>query len=346
MRRVSEAVASVPIWLGYVPREQVVAVPVPAPGSPTDMSLVLADVGAVRDVQVASYMARVVAQGDRIGAWVVVFTQDDPRGGADATVRDGVARLREALTRAGLRVLGVGVATPSGYLDLDCRDPQCCPPGGRALAELDATRVRRWAREADVRVAASRADLVDLPPVAASRRARARAAARAHEAAGLQASAGQWREVGMDAFVDASHEWRRTRLVRPQTAGTLAAGLGDRQVRDAVLVQLVLGPRGVDAGTGPGIDLVDEALSSLLDRDAPHAMVEAYRLMLAQVAALVPERAQPALTLMALLSWWSGDDAVAAALLAEADDRGGRTTLGSLLGTVVGARGPAWTARS
>jgi hypothetical protein len=216
------------------------------------------------------------------------------------------------------------VVGPRGYHALGCREPGCCPPGGRPLADLEGARVGAEMVLLGATVEDDRADLGRLPAVdPAARRAARRAAARwAGRRAQLQGTAEhhRWRAAGLDL-------WRELVDGTPGRAvlhGRLSAALEDVLVRDAVLVDLVPGharvaDRVVAGWNGPE---VGRALRAVVDPAAavppPVERLASACAVLRDVAAHRPGAAAPALTLLALAAWWSGDGARASVLVARA----------------------------
>lgn len=177
-------------------------------------------------------------------------------------------------------------------------------------------------------VRASRDQLADLAPVPEDDRRRARAAAvawrRARSADGLRGPAhADWLERSLVA-------WHRAveGSAAPAELGQVAAALDDVVLRDAVLVSLVPGsgrlPEKIvqEVGSPPQdtstSDAVGRAVAALLDPAAgvrPDSETERGRSALERVVAHHDPRAAPGRTLLALVAWWHGDAALAAAHL-------------------------------
>jgi hypothetical protein len=292
---------------------------------------------------------------------VVLYTDADPRPGIGSAQR-AAQHFRDA-AEPSLGTIPVWVVTATGYLSLDCVD-DCCPPGGRPLVDLDSTQIGAQLVLAGSAVADSREDIARIRSAGAERRrsvarARRRWESRREEAlvSGPEAVA-SWR---LDSVV----AWREVvrRMSTPDLPGTrvpwgrLEAGLDDRRVRDAVLVALVpgtgdLAERSVATGAGD----VDAALGAAMSKiiDPQHGVAPSEPETTAHVHALEGVVAHgragvqaPALTLLALLSWWRGDGARARLLLDGALDADAGYRLGALLDDALGAAiPPGWVRRS
>lgn len=184
-----ELLAYLPHHLGFRPRESVVAVSLRRPRR--EVGLVaradLADVGhPARGPAVARGLVGHMDSDGAAQLYVVVYAGTDPRrpgsGGLEPERRRRAVRAAEHLRDAAAAVLGevpVWVVTDEGYLELDCTDAACCPPGGRPLRELDSAVVGAHLVLAGSAVARRRADVARIEPAApGARRAAARAARR------------------------------------------------------------------------------------------------------------------------------------------------------------------------
>lgn len=321
------------------PRELLALVPYQLGFRPVESAVVLSLRGGVRVGLVArvdladlldpvggpavarSLVAHLLADG--AGAVVLVLYT-----GADLQADESVGRVALGrLAAAAGRLLpepACWVVGPRGYHALGCREPGCCPPGGRPLTELEGTRVGAEMVLRGATVEGSREDLGRLPQVGVeARRAARRAAARwSARRATLRdtAEAHRWRAAGLEL-------WRELVDGAPGAAvahGRLSAALADVLVRDAVLVDLVPGharvaDRVVAGWNGPE---VGRALRAVVDPAAavppPVERLGAACAVLREVAAHRPGAAAPALTLLALAAWWSGDGARASVLVTRA----------------------------
>ncbi len=236
--------------------------------------------------------------------------------------------------------LDAWVVGADGYFGADCTDLSCCPPAGRPLAELEATRVGAQMVLEGVPVAASRDELArttrtDATERKAARRARARW--RRHAEAGDSAvglhrwrrdSLALWRQLMADAdaaYADVlaadGESALRGRCPWPDPpaatdAGRLLAALDDVLVRDAALLTCVPGAERVADRvlTGDRGADVEGALGAIVDPVAgrrPDARrVASARAVLEHVAGHAGRGGHaPSLTLLGLLSWWEGDGA-------------------------------------
>jgi hypothetical protein len=363
-----ELVAVVPYRLRFHPERSVVLIGLVGarrgvgPLARLDLADVLGPDGPVVLARAAAHLA---AGGTDEVVVVLYAPGGDPRDpGRDLRPRPGtpvVRAARRALAScASLGPVAAWVVTGGRYLELDCRDPGCCPPGGRPLGDVHLDDAVSRAVGGGREPLASR-DLVGAVPAACAGPRRSAAAARSRWAdlrgraaepaevlAWRRESLATWRTalaaVGRDPGAD----------VPPPALGRLEAGLADRAVRDAVLLTLLgadgdlaaavlededagrdarqdpaagpvpeppAGPAAdPDAGGGdPVRDGVRAALDGLLVPDAARApddrVVAAGTGVLERVVAHGRrERQAPALTLLAVLAWWSGDGVRAAVL--------------------------------
>ena len=238
-------------------------------------------------------------------------------------------------------------------IGLECDDQECCPRGGRPLADLEATRVGGEMVLLGATVHDSREDLARIPSADPAARRSARRAAR------------RWTERGAAARGPADlHRWRRDslalwrRVLRGDAGaasdlGRLQAALEDVLVRDAVLLDLVPGQgriadRVLAGWTGPE---VGAALGLIIDPgrglEPPREQVEAAERVLRLVAGHRPQYAAAALTLLAVLAWWLGDGARAGALASGALDQDSEYRLARLIDEAVSAGlPPGWVRRT
>lgn len=358
-----ELLSLIPHRLGFHPSESAVAVSLRPPGGRVGL-VIRVDLPDLAHPGHGPQLAReVVTLLDRDGAeqaLLVLYTHDDPRPRGDRVVAAAVDHVRqEALELFG--DVPVWVVTSTGYLSLDCSQ-ECCPPGGRPLAELASTQVSAQMVLAGSAVADSREDLgrirlADGEARRAVSRVRRRWQARAERARDEGPAAQQrWRAAAVAAWRRAVDE-QRNRLGGPTAAalGRVEAGLADLRVRDAVLVALVPGQGGLPERyvVGERPDSADDddlarAVALLVDPrrgvPAPPAATRWHEAVLEAVVAHGDrERQAPALTLLGLLAWWRGDGARAQVLLERAirDDAEYRLAL-LLADTSSRAVSPGW----
>ncbi|GAA3820432.1 DUF4192 domain-containing protein [Cellulomonas soli] len=357
-----ELLALIPHQLGFRPLDSAVAVSLRPPAGEVGL-VVRVDLAALADDETGPRLARgLVAHLDRDGARrcvLALYTDQDPRGLEAHPVHRAAARLREA-AQVPLGDVPAWVVTLDGYLALDC-DEACCPPGGRPLHELESTQVGARMVLAGSVVAATRDDVARIrrAPVEA-RRSVARVRRRWEERRAAAAEAGPqataaWRVGSVEAWrraTDPDVDGRRPASGSP--LGRVEAGLADRRVRDAVLVSLVPGTGDLPerAVRGAGLDAradaaVGAAVAAIVDPQVavrPPDDVRRYEQVLEQVVAHGRDGGQaPALTLLALVSWWRGDGARASVLLdrALAQEAGHRLAL-LLVDALEAAVPPGW----
>ncbi|WP_029287783.1 DUF4192 domain-containing protein [Cellulomonas sp. HZM] len=359
-----ELLALIPHRLGFRPRESVVVVGLREPRGRVGL-VMRVDLEHLADPVAGPQVARsVVSLMDRDRAarlrCAVYDDGPDPRYAPGRLVQ-AVAHLRDA-AHAPFGEVEVHVVTPTGYLDLDCRDMSCCPAGGRPLWELDATQVGARMVLAGSVVAESREALGRIGRASTDRRRSVARVRRRWEARGAAATSpgelAAWRLAGLSTWRDAVEIARDEG--EPGLAhvrwGRLEAALADRRVRDAVLVSLIpgtddLAERSVAAGHPEPADdaAMGSALRRVIDADvgvAPdHDEAVLHRRVLEHVVAHGRAGAQaPALTLLALLAWWAGEGARCAVLLETALRHDDDYRLGHLLQDLLEhGVGPGWT---
>lgn len=357
-----EILALVPHRLGFRPRDSAVAVSLRPPRGEVGL-VVRVDLPHLADTADGPLLARtLVAHLGRDQARrgiLVLYTDRDPRGEI-GPAHVAAQQFREAAADALGDVL-VWVVTPTGYLSLDCTE-DCCPPGGRPLRDLDSTQVGATLVLAGSAVADSREDIARIRPQRADVR---RSVARVRR---------RWERRWEDALVagtDAVSRWRVDSLAAWRTAvsivesgepgpggapwGRIEAGLADRRVRDSILVALVPGTADLPercVRTMPSTSELDAALGGamalILDPRRgvvpPERATAVHEAVLEGVVARGRTGAQaPALTLLALLSWWRGDGARARLLLDGALDADAGYRLAELLDDALAAAiPPGW----
>jgi hypothetical protein len=366
MSDIRELLALVPHRLGFRPRESVVAVSLRAPRGRVGL-VVRVDLASLADPEEGPGLARrlvaYLGRDDAARCVLVVYTDVDPRD-ASGEAHRAAAHFRDAAELA-LDDVPVWVVSSTGYLSLGCED-ECCPPGGRPLIDLDSTQVGAELVLAGSAVAASRADIARIRPAGSERRrtvARARRRWEKHREEALlggPADIASWRLSSVAAWREvvarsAAEDGPGTRV----PWGRVEAGLDDRLVRDAILVTLVpgtgdLAERSVSVAPPPAD--VDRALGAAMAQiidpacavPPPQPDTSVHEAALEGVVAhgRAGEQA-PALTLLALLSWWRGDGARARVLLDGALDAAPDYRLTRLLDEALGAAvPPGWVRRA
>ncbi len=347
-REPRELLALIPYQLGFRPQES--AVVVSLRGGVRVGLVARVDLADLTDPRGGPQVARSLVGhlvADGAGAAVlVVYTGGDLQ--ADPTVgRRAAAHLADA-AEAFLPSPDCWVVGPAGYYLLECTDRDCCPPGGRPLAELEGTEVGAEMVLLGAPVEASREDLGRMPVVGPdARRSARRAAAR-------------WADRGLRASEPADqHRWRRDGLAlwrelvdagggSSTALGRCQAALEDVLVRDAVLLDLVpgherLADRVVAGWSGPEIGAALRAVVDPGSGVAPPERAERAAHVLRLVVGHRPRAAVPSLALLGLLAWWVGDGARAAVLVerALADDPGYRLA-GLLDDALAAGMPPGW----
>jgi hypothetical protein len=377
-----EMLAYLPHQLGFRPSHSAVAVSLRPPRGRIGLvaRVDLPDLADIeRGPQVARGLVSHLGADGAAAAVLVLYTHDDPRvPGPTRTLGRAAA---EHFREAALALLGdvvVWVVTASGYLALDCDDPECCPPGGRPLRDLDSTAVGAQMVLAGSSVADCRDDVARIRTAGAdARRSVSRVCARWRARRDQAQAAGEdelrdWREQSMAAWraavavelgtateVGTATEGRRSGAARSRASvlGRIEAAVADRRVRDGVLVALVPGTgdlpeRSVaDDGTAASAEMAN-AVAAIID---PRCAVEPpvvetaahIRVLEAVVAHGRRGEQSPALTLLALLAWWQGDGARGRLLLERALTDDPEYTLAQLLdATLAAAMPPGWIRRT
>ncbi|MBE1877243.1 DUF4192 domain-containing protein [Myceligenerans pegani] len=373
VRGPQDLIAFVPFRLGYQPSESVVVVSVR--GARQLVGLVArldldafdgrcADGRPATEVAAES-LARVATKDGADRVVVVGYTGTALPAAVDAATR--VRRAMEATAaRIEARLPGTEswVVTPGGYRALDCTDTLCCPAEGRPVDDIVHSRIAATMVLAGRTVAPSRADRLRI----------ARASPEARRSAGR--AAGRWataRATTAEWAARSLEEWRVAvrragaaepgESVEPEPAvlGRLAAAMGDRWVRDALLmwitadegtadddVVLRTAQGRVDAETDAA---AGRAMARIVDPDgaarpADERVGPAVHILEA-VVAHVPRARQPApLTLLGLIAWWGGDGAVASGRLAAALAIDADYSLARLVSTALEAGlPPGWVRR-
>lgn len=372
VRRPAELLSYVPYRLGYPPRESLVVVSLRPPRHQVGL-VVRVDLDDVVEPRGGRGLVRTVARHlERDGADALVVVVYSERTGEQ--VDEALDVLDDELGQAA-PVVDRWLVTADGYRNLDCRDPRCCPPQGRPLTEVSASELAARLVYAGVPLAASREHAYGLPSADdAARRSVRRSAARAAQR--RRSDPRRWRGEAIAAWREAV---RGAQGTPPwPLVGRVAAALDDRDVRDAVLVDLVgADDAAVDAvaagvasgrrleepdppavpsatasaGAGHEVDVdrvVERALAVVVDpvrgRAPDPAALAAGRAVLEAVAGSLPaRRTAPALTLLAVLAWWEGDGGLARERLeaAVAADPGHRLAQ-VLAPAIVGGLAPGW----
>lgn len=366
-----ELLAYLPHQLGFHPRESAVVVSIRDPRGRVGLvaRVDLADLGdPVAGPQVARTLIGHLATDGAARTVLVLYTQDDPRGSGPGTELARAAAYQfgaaAGWTFGGAEVWAV---VGTGYLRLACEDDLCCPPGGRPLSDLQATAVGAHMVVAGSCVLDSRDDLARVPAAGApARRNAARAAARWERRRDEAASLGDpdavavalvaWRAAGLALWRDLVAAAADGSDVGPAALGRMAVGLRDTRLRDAALVACVPGSgdapeRCLVAPAGALDTRVTQAVEAIVDPRRgvpPPDDVGVHEAVLRQVAAHARTRDQaPALTLLAVLAWWQGDGARAAALVERASVLDPVHRLARLLGDMLDAGlPPGWVARA
>ncbi|MFS0698346.1 DUF4192 domain-containing protein [Cellulomonas sp. 179-A 4D5 NHS] len=362
-----EMLAYLPHQLGFRPHESAVAVSLRPPRGRIGLvaRVDLADLGdVVHGPQVARGLVAHLGADGAGRAVLVLYTAQDPRGPDSPPVARAAAEHFREAAAAGLSDVAVWVVTADGYLALDCDDAGCCPPGGRALRDLESTAVGAQLVLAGSAVADCRADVARIPAAGGdARRSVARVAARwrgrrERALADGPAALTAWRLASLAAWRDeVAVVLAGAPSVGAPALGRLDVALADTRVRDAVLVSMVPGPpdlpeRSLREAPGATDALVAEAVAGIVDQRRgvvpPPALTAAHVSVLERVVGHGRRGAQaPACTLLALLAWWQADGARAGLLLERALEEDPDHRLARILDrTLAVAMPPGWVRRA
>lgn len=355
-----ELLALIPYQLGFRPTESLVLIGLRRPTNRVGLMarVDLDDLGPNARYPIFSDLAQHL-KSDGAGAVIaVIYTATDPRQGNLRIVALALD-LREALIdrMADVESVPIWVVTDTGYLNLDCTDPTCCPVGGLSLGDLEGTQVAaEMTLAGEAAPVANREDVVRIPPASPHLRG-ATAAVRQRwldsrskmaEDAWRLGSVRAWRKAVETAQGDAS-------TLLPSLLGRIEAGLSDPRVRDAILTTMVpdtgrlaerltagaQASREAESGLGQALGKI---MSPTTGIEPPQDLTRVHEQVLAEVVAAGEANKQaPALTLLALLAFWQGHGARADLLVerAECDDEDYQ--LAQLLGSAVACgMPPGW----
>ncbi|MBO0610814.1 DUF4192 domain-containing protein [Myceligenerans salitolerans] len=382
VRGPQDLIAFIPFRLGYQPSESVVVVSVR--GGRQVVGLVArlglqafggrrAD-GRPAAEAAAESLARVATRDGADRVVVVGYT-----GTALPVAAATGSRLRRAVEATAARIetnlpgTESWVVTPGGYRALDCADVLCCPAEGRPMEDITHSRVAAAMVLAGRSVAPSRADRLRIARASPeARRSAGRAAARWENA---RAATADWAERSLAEWESAV---RRTRAaeagetveLEPAMLGRLAAAMGDRWIRDALLLWVTAdeeAAQGCDEAEAAEADAVLRTAQRRVDADTDAAAARAMARVvdpenasrpdgervgaavrvLEAVVAHVPRARRPApLTLLGLIAWWGGDGAMAAGRIGAALAIDAEYALAGLVSTALDAGlPPGWVRR-
>ena len=348
IREPQELLALIPYQLGFHPRAS--AVVVSLRGARRRVGLVArVDLADLRDEEDGAQLSRglvshVATDGGRSA--VLVLYPDVPTAQA-ARALDAVndsARIFQEAAAPFLDPVDVWVVAGSGYFALGCSDRHCCPPEGRPVTDLSATVTSARMVLAGASVVSTRDDLARVPRAPEADRRRANAAANRwrsrRRAATTHEALRDWRKDGLATWRESLEGTSRGLWPGAPALGRIEAALDDTIVRDAILMTVVpgsgdLAERLVDVTGGEAEagndgaarravdDRVGGAIASIVDPDVgvrpdEHVSSGAHTVLEAVVGHGRRNSQAPALTILALLTWWSGGGARAGALLGRA----------------------------
>lgn len=292
----------------------------------------------------------------------VLVVYDDDLSGADSWRPDLVAAVGHAVPPIEEMVGPTQVWFVDGerYFAFDCPDARCCPPEGRLLGDLDSTAVSAQMVFAGASIAAHREAVTEVVPAPKQARYNVRRVARRWQERqpepGAATSPAEWHLESLAAWHAVVRSLAQGGEVRARHLGRLAAGLRDRFVRDAVIMSVAVGAeeaeRAIRLDRALASSRMEAAFGAIFDAEggAPPDPTdrESWCAALRLVVAHAPRgEHSPALTLLALVSWWSGDGAAANSWLDRALAAEPGYRLAELLReTLDAAMPPGWARRA
>lgn len=375
IREPQELLALIPYQLGFQPRAS--AVVVSLRGARRRVGLVArVDLDDLQDE----------GDGPQLARGLVSHVATDGGGAAVLVLYPDVATAREARSQPAVRAaartfleaaapfvdpVDVWVVAGSGYFALACSDRHCCPPEGRPVTDLSSTMTSARMVLAGASVVSTRDDLARVPSAPEADRRRANAAANRwrarRRAAVTEEAVWIWRTDSLVSWRDALEGAQRGLRPAAPVVGRIEAALDDTIVRDAILMTIVpcaadLAEQLVDVSSGPtgatsaaarrAVDAgVGAAIAAVVDPDVgvrpDESVWSGAHSVLESVVAHGRRTSQaPALTLLALLTWWSGGGARAGALLDRAMAADPRYRLALLVGRALETGMPPGWVRS
>lgn len=332
---VPDLIAGAFYHLGFRPRESVILIGLQRRGTR------FRSVGPTLRVDVpiqkhwrplAREMAETLARTGCELALVVLVTEADARALGRA--------LRQGLRGAGLRVVEVVHLDETRYWSLDCRDGQCCPPGGRPVSEI-------FEGPGAAAFVASGATLVPteaelIADVAVGPMPRPAGVAPRH-------SPEQWLEAWFAALEGAASGaasgavWGASSP--PSVSSPPLHGFGEAmlncRLRDCVLLTMSGGSREEAQALLRGEALAESFMSGRPDSE----LLDRGTGLLAGVARTATTQGRvEALATLGWLAWWRGSGARARLLVAEALGLDSRHRLALLVDSaLIGGLAPPWT---
>lgn len=312
-----ELLAYIPYRLRFHPRESVVLIGLRPPEGEVGI-VARIDLRDLADIEnsptMADTLVRCLVADGADAAFIAVYTDASLRNGAPGLARAAVEHCREAVESV-LDPPQVWQVSATGYADVDCRDPRCCPEQGRDLRALSSGLVGAEMVARGIWAAGSRDERMRIPE--APRAARAEAECAALQARARRAASGACGETtergrAFDAWLRACSVAHQSAVVGPVLVGEVAAGLDCVAVRDAALLSMVPGAGDLARATAGGADVeaaTGEVIAAIIDPrhgvEPPAATQDAQRVLEAVVAH--GQGLAAALTLLAFIAWWSGD---------------------------------------
>ena len=313
LRTPDELISSLPLLLGFMPRDSVVVVGLTDAGVMAPLARVDRADCLRPDVaqDLAASIAAAFCAADAHQALIVGFHAG---GVGSGCVASGI--LRDVLATH-LEVLEAWEVSRGRYRAIDCENPDCCPRTGRPVPPPPTAVARAMEERAMRNVGGGGRTGRKRRPRAPQRRM----------ADVMHSREACWRERGDDLA-----SWRRSRLDEwreclamvaaarvpaDATVGALSAGLRDVVVRDAIVVDMVPGQATLAnlLCRDPGANGVRQALSAIIGAENPVAPdrrdLAALVRLADRVVWLDSDEGVPALTLAGLALWWAGDSVAA-----------------------------------
>ncbi len=363
-----ELLAYLPYRLGFRPRESVVVMSLR--GARSRLGLVarvdLADMANSDDgARVAGGLAAHLWRDGAEQAVVVVYADAAREGGTWRTdVVEAAGHALEAI-ETNVGPAQVWVVDAERYYAFGCSDDECCPPQGWPLDDLDSTQVSAQMVFAGASVAGHRGEITAVTPApkgarynvgrVADRWARRREGAEAKDLSpGGTGELAAWHVASLRSWQSAVVAVGGGSVPTSRDLGRIGAALEDHVVRDAVIMSFATSTEeAIDAVARPTSrtsEHVGAAIGALFDDGAaPDGEQLRHRVhVLREVVAHTPDGEHaPALTLLGVLAWWSGNGAAANCWLDKAlAARPGYRLADLFMVTLESGLAPGWAQRS
>ncbi|WP_299039864.1 DUF4192 domain-containing protein [uncultured Pseudokineococcus sp.] len=331
-----EILAAVASTLGFQPTDALVLVGLRG-NRHTLGPVIRIDLPALEDPTAVAHLVTLATTHSN-ACLLITYTPDNQRPAG----RRAASTLTAALDEARHPVLETLWVTPTAYGSATCADPDCCPPTGHPLSDLDSTLIRATDVTNGRALVPTRADLIPAPATPAARRLAeaARAAWTAEHPATNPAHTRDALQVWTTALATPAD-------VDPSTYGHLAAVLTDPTWRDLVITHAATDGTGINPETATARTDAIRAMLALPGEPTQRPgenLPAALDLLMRTAAHATGSPAAHAWAATALLAWYSGHGARAALAAEAAHNADPDNTLAALATQILAAQiPPAWT---